>query len=349
MDGIAVASGTADNSLRRFSIEGLQAAGVPALSLASIQHAVEVMTGAIMPLGTDCVIPLEEYDVAAGLVTLKDHARVAPYRNVQRRGCDSQPGIPMLKSGIRLGAPEIAVVASAGLARVKVSGQPSFAVISTGDELVEPGEPIAAHQVRRSNAYAVIASLRDHGFDRISNDHVPDDERILRDRLASHLQEANVLVLSGGISKGKFDFVPRVLKGLQVREVFSQVAQRPGAPMWFGVGSQGQPVFGLPGNPVSTLICLVRYVIPGILAAMGAPRTSPAPITLAAPVNLGRSFASFVPVSLRYDDLGRPSAVPRIPNGPGDFLSLAGTDGFIELPPRSDAFPEGFVADFYCW
>ena len=119
--------------------------------------------------------------------------------------------------------------------------------------------------------------------------------------------------------------------------------------MWFGVGSQGQPVFGLPGNPVSTLICLVRYVIPGILAAMGAPRTSPAPITLAAPVNLGRSFASFVPVSLRYDDLGRPSAVPRIPNGPGDFLSLAGTDGFIELPPRSDAFPEGFVADFYCW
>ena len=125
MDGIAVASGSAGNSLRRFGIEGLQAAGVPALTLSSTQHAVEVMTGAILPLGADCVIPLEEYDVAAGLVTLKDHARVAPYRNVQRRGCDSQPGIPMLKSGLRLGAPEIAVVASAGLAHVKVSRQPS--------------------------------------------------------------------------------------------------------------------------------------------------------------------------------------------------------------------------------
>lgn len=350
MDGIALRSEVIGQGVRRFTIEAMQAAGMPPLILSGAAGAIEIMTGAIMPRGADCVIPLEEYDVEAGIVFLKDGVSGEPYRNVQRRGSDSQPGVPMLRAGTRLGAPEIAVVASAGLARVSVSRQPSFVVISTGDELVEPGEPIAEHQVRRSNAYALVAALREHGFGKVGDDHVLDREEMLQERLARHLAERDVLILSGGVSKGKFDFVPKVLKSLRVDEVFYQVAQRPGMPMWFGIGPQGQAVFGLPGNPVSTLICLIRYVVPAMNAAMGARVTAMEPVALASPIKRGRPMASFVPVSIQYDDAhGARSALPCMPRGSGDFLALAGTHGFVELPPRTDGYPEGFVADLYRW
>jgi len=349
MDGIAIDSGALDRGIRRFVILGTQAAGVPPLQLQSPDGAVEVMTGAVLPPGTDCVIPQEEYQEADGAATLKPAIAAAPYRNVQRRGEDSQPGVAMLTAGVRLGATEIGVAASAGLARIRVSRQPRFMIISTGDELIEPGQPIAEHQVRRSNAYSLIAALRERGFEKVGNDHLPDNEPLLRDRLALHLQSQDVLVLSGGVSKGKYDFVPKVLKDLGVREVFYQVAQRPGMPMWFGMSQGGAAVFGLPGNPVSTLICLIRYIIPGVASAMGKPKSPAERVPLAAPVKFGRAFTYFLPVSLQYDHRGAPSAIPRRTNGPGDFLGLTAAQGFVELPPSSESFPEGYVADFYRW
>jgi molybdopterin molybdotransferase len=349
MDGIAVNSAVLESGVRHFKIEATQAAGEPALTLSAAQNAVEVMTGAMLPRGTDCIIPLEEYELADNVVSLKDKATGTPFRNVQRRGSDSEPGVPMLTAGTRLGAPEIAVVASAGLATVKVSREPRFMVISTGDELVDPGQPIEEHQVRRSNAYAVVSALRCRGFERVGNDHIPDDEKTLCERLAQHLCASDVLILSGGVSKGKFDLVPQALKSLGVTEVFYQVAQRPGMPMWFGLAPGGQAVFGLPGNPVSTLVCLIRYVVPAMAVAMGAARLSAQPLPLAVPVRFHRPVAYFLPVSIRYDDHGHAAAVPRPPNGPGDFLALTQADGFVELPPRADGFPEGFVASFYRW
>jgi molybdopterin molybdotransferase len=349
MDGIAIDSGALERGIRRFVILGTQAAGVPPLELSNRDCAVEVMTGAVLPPGTDCVIPQEEYEEGDGAASLKPHVAAAPYRNVQRRGEDSHPGVAMLKAGVRLGATEIGVAASAGLARIRVSRQPRFMIISTGDELIEPGHPIADHQVRRSNAYSLIAALRERGFESVGNDHIPDDESLLQDRLALHLESQDVLVLSGGVSKGKYDFVPKVLKDLSVREVFYQVAQRPGMPMWFGMSQGGAAVFGLPGNPVSTLICLIRYIIPSVTSAMGQIKLPPERVPLAAPVKFGRAFTYFLPVVVQYDDHGRPSAVPRRTNGPGDFLGLTAAQGFVELPPNSEAFPEGFVANLYRW
>jgi molybdopterin molybdotransferase len=349
MDGIAIDSGALGRGIRRFPIMGIQAAGVPPLELSSRDSAIEVMTGAVLPPGADCVIPQEEYEEDGGAATLKAHSTAAQYRNIQRRGEDSQPGVAMLKAGVRLGAPEIAVAASAGLAQLSVSRQPRFMIISTGDELVEPGYPIAEHQVRRSNAYSLIAALRERGFEKVANDHIPDDERHLHDRLALHLGSQDVLVLSGGVSKGKYDFVPKVLKDLGVREVFYQVAQRPGMPMWFGMSQGGAAIFGLPGNPVATLVCLIRYIIPGVAAAMGRPRSAPERVPLAAPVKFSRAFTYFLPVSVHYDDGGRPSAVPRPTNGPGDFLGMTAAHGFVELPPSSEPFPAGYVANLYRW
>jgi len=348
MDGVAVASSAYSSGTRRFRLQGTQAAGAVPMTLADPAAAIEVMTGAVMPHGTDSVIPLEEYDLQDGCLDLKAEATAEPWRNVQRRGSDSAPGVPMLTDGMRLGAAELAVVASAGLAEISVGRQPRVTVISTGDELIEPGLPIADHQVRRSNAYGVAAALRLHGFTEASDEHLRDDEPLMRRRLGELLGSRDVLVLSGGVSKGKFDFVPATLKALQVEEVFYQVAQRPGRPMWFGVGPRGQLVFGLPGNPVSTLVCLVRYVLPALRAASGQKCAVPARIAVAEAMS-GRKMTYFMPVaSVRAGD-GATSGLPRPPHGSGDFLALAGTDGFVELPPQPEGYPAGFIADFHPW
>ena len=305
---------------------------------------VEVMTGAMLPGGTDCVVPMEQYEFTDGVALLKEGLESKPYRNVQRRGEDSRPGIPMLTAGTRLGAPEIAVVASAGLASVAVSRQPRFLVVSTGDELIEPGQPIAAHQIRRSNAYSIVAALRTRGFTDIGNEHISDDEQMLTERLRQELDQQDVLILSGGVSHGKFDFVPQVLRNIGIQQVFYQVEHRPGKPLWFGVGPRGQVVFGLPGNPVATLVCLIRYVIPGALVAMAARPTCSEQVALAQSFNTGRPIAQFIPATVKSA-----LATLRPTNGPGDFLGLTGTDGFVELPPHSGEFPAGFTATFFRW
>lgn len=349
MDGIAVDSQTLQHGRRHFEIQGTQAAGTPALKLQALDMAIEVMTGAIMPAGCDCVVPVEQFQLAGRTAIVNADVNTNSWHNVHRRGADSRQGALLLASGMLLRAPEVAVAASAGMARVRVSSQPAVMVVSTGDELVEPGDPIEDYQVRRSNAYAVVATLRRRGFVRVGDDHVPDDESFMLDRLALHLKTHDLLVLSGGVSMGKFDLVPRVLMQLGVEEVFHKIAQRPGKPMWFGVGPQGQAVFGLPGNPVSTLVCLIRYVIPAIAVGMGTQRQPPERLALLSPVSFQAPLAYFLPVAIVHDDWGRSWADPRPTNGSGDFLSLAGTDGFVELPPGPNTFPKGFVSSVYRW
>jgi molybdopterin molybdotransferase len=274
---------------------------------------------------------------------------VTPWQNVHRRGSDCRQGALLLSAGTRLSPPEVAIAAGAGMARLRVSAQPMIVVISTGNELVEPGELIEPHQVRRSNAYGITAALRQQGFTRVADDHVRDDEAELSERLGFHLRTHDVLILSGGVSMGKMDLVPKVLEKLGVNLVFHHVAQRPGKPMWFGVSQAGPAVFALPGNPVSTLVCLARYVLPALRAAMGqAPSEAPR-IAITAPVEVKVPLACYLPVKLRYDDWGRTSAEPSPTNGSGDFTALAGTDGFVELPPGPNTFPKGFVARFFRW
>src|ERR1700722_12962140 len=150
MDGIAVDSEALRRGLKRFRVRAVQAAGAPQLKLHSADDAIEVMTGAILPLGSDCVIPIEQLEVADGFASLNAAVVSSPYHNVDRRGNDSRQGTLLLKAGTLLRAPEIAVAASAGMARGRVSSQPAIMVISPGDELVEPGVPIPDFKIRRS-------------------------------------------------------------------------------------------------------------------------------------------------------------------------------------------------------
>jgi molybdopterin molybdotransferase len=158
-----------------------------------------------------------------------------------------------------------------------------------------------------------------------------------------------VLVLSGGVSMGKFDHVPTVLESLGVQCQFHGIAQRPGRPMWFGTTSEGRAVFALPGNPVSTLVCLSRYVLPALFAAMGVRNEESERIALASPLEWKPPLTGFMPVKVSHDDWGRPWASPCPTNGSGDFTSLAHTDGFVELPPGPVSLPKGFLTRLYRW
>ena len=348
MDGIAVASPQATSG-RGLRVQGTQAAGDPPLTLESPLHCIEIMTGAMLPAGCDAVVPVERISIANGEARIEAGLAVTPGMNIHHRGSDLRQGTLILSSGIRLESPEVAAAAGAGMARLRVSQQPAFMVVSTGNELVEPGEPIEAWQMRRSNAYGIVASLRRRGFTRVADDHLPDDAATLQDRLRQHLQSYNVLILSGGVSMGKFDLVPAALAACGVQQVFHKVAQRPGKPFWFGVTPTGGAVFALPGNPVSTLVCLSRYVIPAIDRAMGIADAQTARIALGEAVTFNMPLSGFLPVATETDEWARPWARPVAHNGSGDFSALAGTCGFVELPPGPNTYPKGFVTKLYRW
>jgi molybdopterin molybdotransferase len=351
MDGIALASASVGGTTTRktWRMQATQAAGDSPLVLASPANCIEIMTGAVLPGGCDTVVPVEQISIADGAVSLSSAAQPTPWRNVHRRASDGRQGDLLVAAGTVLHAPEIAVAASAGMARLRVSAQPAIVVISTGNELIEPGESIAPHQIRRSNAYAVAAALHEHGFVRVADDHLPDEHTRLHERLNFHLRTHEVLILSGGVSMGKFDLVPQVLTELGVHCQLHGIAQRPGRPMWFGTTTSGRAVFALPGNPVSTLVCLSRYVLPALYAAMGQTLDTSERIALHEAIEWQPALTGFMPVAVHHDDWGRPWATPRPTNGSGDFGALALTQGFVELPPGPASFKKGFVTRLYRW
>jgi molybdopterin molybdotransferase len=347
MDGIAIARG--GESRRRFRIAGIQAAGAPVVALASGADCIEVMTGAVMPSGCDTVVPIEQIDTADGHAELHADCEPAPWRHVHRQGSDARAGDLLLPPGTRLAGPELAIAASAGLAELEVSRAPRIAIFTTGDELVEPGEPILEHQVRRSNAYGLGAALSLAGFPASVNLQLPDRKDAIASALGAALERHDLLVISGGVSAGRFDYVPEVLASLGVRALFHGISQRPGRPLWFGKGATGTLVFALPGNPVSVLVCLARYVIPALSRLVGeAPRTPPR-VALARDFRFEKRLSCFLPVALGYDQSGRTLAEPRPTGGSGDFNALAGTDGFVELPPGPATHAAGFAVPFYRW
>jgi molybdopterin molybdotransferase len=349
MDGIAFASQAWREGRRRFRIAGMQAAGRAPLRLEHPADCLEAMTGAVLPEGCDCVVPVERLQVSEGVATVADDTPVEPFLNVHTRGLDAREGDLLLARGVSLGAPELAVLASAGLARADVRTEPRIVIVTTGDELVAPDQPIASWQVRRSNSYALQGALNLRGYRRVAEDHLPDDAAVLAERLATHLATHDVLVLTGGVSMGRLDHVPSVLRDLGVQEVFHKVAQRPGKPIWFGIGPSGQTVFGLPGNPVSALVCLLRYVVPALAAMLGAPAKPVEQVPLGAPFRVKPAMAFFLPVQVEHSAAQGRVAMPRPTRGSGDFISLLGTDGFVQLPPGPQEFPAGYVAPLYRW
>jgi molybdopterin molybdotransferase len=349
MDGIAIACAAWAAGRRTFRIQATQAAGAPAQRLVGPDCCIEVMTGTALPEGTDCIVPVEQLERAADGLRIVDSTQPAPRQFIHPRGSDYLEGADLLLPGTRVRAPEMAVLASAGAPSVRIARAPRVAILAIGDELVDAGAPIEPHQIRRSNDHAMLASLRIHGYTEITSEHLPDDPAVLERRIGAHLDAADVLILSGGVSMGRYDYIPGVMRTLGVELVFHKVAQRPGKPMWFGARGGERVVFALPGNPVSTLVCFTRYVLPAIAAALGERAAPPLRVALAEPVEFAPPLTYFLPVRLAQDDDGGAWAEPRPTNTSGDFASLAGTDGFVELPAEPKRFDRGYRAPLFGW
>ena len=348
MDGVALRFDELAAGTRRFGIAATQHAGDSRLALAEGQ-CIEIMTGASLPEGADCIVPVERISVADGHATIEEGYTAQRRQFVHPRGSDHTADTSLLRSGKRIMPADIAIIVSAGLADVDVAEIPRIRVISTGNELVPAGESIEDHQIRLSNGPALVAMLRQHGYTQTKHDHLRDDRQAMRDRIAQHLDTSDALVLSGGVSMGKADFVPEVLQELGVRVVFHKVSQRPGKPMWFGIGPSGQSVFALPGNPVSNLVCCRQYVVPALHKASGGTALPPEFATLSQPVSFKPALTCFLPARVVSNAAGQLLALPAPTNTSGDFASLTGTEGYVELALEQTDFPSGTTVPLHRW
>ncbi len=349
MDGYALRSASVGAGVRTFRVEAIQAAGVRPLSLGPAPDAcIEVMTGAILPAGADCVVPYEDCSRQGAAVTLSGPSPSAGSA-VHRRGSDHRAGALIVPTGARITGREIAVAASCGRSVLTVSQDPKIAVIATGDELVEVDAVVAPHQIRRSNDYSLRAALAAAGYPQVERFHLHDMRHEIEHMLWHIIAEFDVVLLTGGVSKGKFDFLPTELDKQGVRRILQGVAQRPGKPFWYGLSLRETPIFALPGNPVSAYTCLHRYVLPALEKAGGLASAGPRPVALAAPVSFNPELARLVPVRLSSGPGAELLATPAAGNTSGDFSGLVGTDGFVELAAGIGKFPTGYIAPFWKW
>ena len=337
MDGIAIDYRSWINGQRQFPLEGVHGAGQPRISLGSAGNAIEVMTGAVLPSGTDTVIRYEDLKIESGIAHVGG-VKIERMQSIHRQGQDAVKGQMLLSSGMMLSPAEIALLASVGKSKVSVYQYPVTALVASGDELTDIGSTPLPHQVRRSNIYALEAAMNTLGW-RSKQFHFRDERDELAKSLGELLDQFQVIILSGGVSKGKYDFVPSVMEGLGVRKLFHQVTQRPGKPFWFGASDSGKIVFALPGNPVSTFMCFFKYIRPWVLDSLGV-SIPPEHAILAQDFSFEPKLTYFLLVRI-INEAGKRMAYPQAGGGSGDFTNLKNVDGFLELPADRSEFKAG--------
>ncbi len=343
MDGIAISFDSWSGGQRTFHVEDMQAAGMAQKKLNDPSDCLEVMTGAVLPEGTDAVIPYEDLIITNKIATAS-RASLVRGQNIHKKGSDASNAELLLSKGTILSAAEIALIASVGKRDVKTYAFPVTAIISSGDELVPVESTPAAHQVRRSNTYAVEAAMKMMGWEGKSF-HLPDNKEQMTTSMKEIANDFEVMILSGGVSKGKFDFVPAVMEEIGVAKLFHRVNQKPGKPFWFGRSAAGKIVFALPGNPVSTYMCFYRYIRPWVLKSLHV-EVPVRKAVLAKDFSLAASMTYFLQVQVRNED-GMLMAYPQPGGGSGDFANLKNVTGFLELPEGKGAYLKGEAFAYY--
>lgn len=336
MDGIALDIARFEQGQRSFTIENVQAAGSPQLSLQQAEHCIEVMTGAVLPKNTNVVIPYEQVKIEGKTATiLKDE--LTYFKNIHKKGLDRAKDSVLIPKNRKISAAEIGIMATVGKTTVQVIKPPKVLIVSTGNELVDIPENPLPHQIRRSNVYMLKGLLQQLQI-RPEIAHLPDTKEEIVVRIAGYIQQYNVLIFSGSVSKGKYDFLPDVLRDLGVKKLFHKVAIRPGKPFWFGV-KNCLPVFAFPGNPVSTFIGCIKYFFPWYYKICEiAPAKEKAVLT--EDFEFKRPLTYFLQVTLQHIN-GELFATPKKGKGSGDLANLVDADAFLELPGERTNFKKG--------
>ena len=347
MDGYAIQAGPAG---RRLALAGESRAGTPATAALGDDQAIRVSTGAAIPKGATAVVPQEDAERDGD--TVIPVTEVPPGEHVRGAGEDMRAGMIVLTAGMALGPIELGAAIAAGVAELTVARRPRVAVLTTGDELRDPGSPLGPGEIHNSNETMLSGLARRCAAEVLPAVKLPDDRAATVQGITSALRTSDVVVLSGGVSVGPHDHVKGALAELGVRELFWGVALQPGKPTWFGAAADDTLVFGLPGNPVSAVVTFSLFAAPALAALQNAPAPRPphgqARLGIAVRRNPRRDQA--VRVTLRSDDtapeaddahpvLARPTGA----QGSHLLSSLLAADALAIIPSGEGELPAGTV------
>ncbi|HEX3386276.1 MAG TPA: molybdopterin molybdotransferase MoeA [Mucilaginibacter sp.] len=344
MDGIAINYRAIETGLSTFRVKATQAAGDEPVQIDGVDECIEIMTGAALPGSADTVIPYEQIELKDGTATILN-ADIKKGQNLHNKGSDKKRGGIIILAGRLITPSLINTIASVGKAKLMVKKLPKVVVVSSGDELVDIDQEPSPTQIRKSNSYTIQAVL-DQNKLKADLLHIPDNPAVARNKIGHCLEKYDVILMTGGISMGKFDYIPKALDELGVKTIFHKVSQRPGKPFWFGKHQNGVLVFAFPGNPVATFMCLHRYFLPWLNAGFGL-EEKPVYGVLDRDFLFKPELQYFLQVKLRFSENGMLLANPIEGNGSGDFANLADTDAFMELPLERSNFEKDEV--FRVW
>ncbi|GAA0355244.1 molybdopterin molybdotransferase MoeA [Actinoallomurus spadix] len=334
MDGYAVlaadVAAASETSPVTLAVAGDIAAGDQGAYDIDPGRCARIMTGAPLPAGADAIVPVEWTDGGTAEVTIRRSATPGHY--IRRAGEDVTAGTTVLPAGTRLGAAQIGMLAAVGRARVLVRPRPRVAVLSTGTELVEPGEPVGPGQIWDSNSFALTAAVTEAGGVGFRAGSVGDDPREVLATIEERLASADVIITSGGVSMGAYDVVKEVLSGLGTMR-FEKVAMRPGKPQGFGLLDDRVPVFTLPGNPVSAYVSFQVFVRPALRALQGLPPEPPRTVRarLTAPVTSPGGLRHYLRAVLSPAE-GEHHVAPAEAQGSHQVFALSSSNALIVVP-----------------
>jgi molybdopterin molybdotransferase len=334
MDGIAIRFADYENGQRTWEIAGMQAAGSPIAAVPDPAKALEIMTGASMPNNLDTVIPYEQISMDGSMAQFTG-TTVASGQHVHVQGKDAKCGDIALSANSLVGPAEIGIAASLGLHEIEVRALPRILIVSTGDELVDLHVTPLAHQIRKSNVFALASAVRNAIGVQPDLAHLQDNLVDVKEFLSASFVNYDAIILSGAVSMGKFDFVAIALQELGCAIRFHGIAQKPGKPMLFAT-HRACRIFGLPGNPVSTLVCWARYVRPFLTGQMHQS------VALTNTISHKGKLTFFAP-SQRVERGDGYEAQLLPSNGSGDYLALASATGFVEYQSNEETTSNKFA------
>lgn len=346
MDGYAVLSSdftTSDIELQL--IERLLAGGVATQKVIS-GTCIKIMTGAPVPEGADAVVRVEDTLEKDNRVTF-NVSSVKPKQNIATQAEDAREGDLILKKDVVLTATEISILAVTGKSNVLVHKLPEITIVSTGNEIVSVDSEILPHQIRDSNSYALKSFLKSYSISSVNTVHVADDKIKLTAEIKKNLNK-DILILSGGVSKGDADYVPEVLNSLGVKEVFHRVKIKPGAPLWFGVMPSGGVVFGLPGNPVSVQVAFKVFIEPFIRKCFNMEAVLPIYLPLFNDKSKKTKLTEYFPVKWMNKN-NVTGIISTKMNGSGDISATLGSNGIAVHREEIDTIKENDIVEFYVW
>jgi len=305
-------------------------------------EAVEIMTGASVPHGADCVVMVEHVTASDGRVSLREPRAIAAGENIVPAGAEARAGDLIVEAGRRVGIAEVGAAAACGAGQLGVFSRPRVAILATGDELVDVMEKPLTHQIRNSNSYSLAAQVRAAGGEPVAFPVVRDDpdatEKAIREARSCEL-----ILLTGGVSMGKYDFVEQALLGLGAEFYFTGAQIQPGKPVVFGM-IEGTPFFGLPGNPISTMVTFALFAGPMVRALGGESDDKPrfTMARLEEDVRVKAGLTRFLPA--RVENNFRGARVRRIAwQGSGDLAAAAKANGFLVVPETAERVAAGEI------